>query len=137
MNPSSGPALMASAVMARRGRHHPSGLGCRAALVAHLRHHRAHPVRVFEPRQPPFTAERSYDHVGNTVRSLLMRAAIVDRGVHALRHTAATAMVNGGASFKDVADILGHRSLATTLIYAKLDLGSLMQVALPWPGGGR
>ena len=46
-------------------------------------------------------------------------------------------MVNGGASFKDVADILGHRSLATTLIYAKLDLRSLAQVALPWPGGGR
>ena len=104
------------------------------ALVAHLRHQRPHPVRVFEPRQPPFTAERSYDHVGNTVRSLLMRAGIVDRGVHALRHTAATAMVNGGASFKDVADILGHRSLATTLIYAKLDLRSLRQVALPWPG---
>jgi site-specific recombinase XerD len=88
------------------------------ALVAHLRHQRPHPVRVFEPRQPPFTAARSYDHVGNTVRSLLMRAGVVDRGVHALRHTAATAMVNGGASFKDAADVLGHRSLATTLIYA-------------------
>jgi integrase len=61
-------------------------------------------IRVFEPGQPPFTAARSYDHVGNTVRSLLMRAGVVDRGVHALRHTAATAMVNGGASFKDVAD---------------------------------
>jgi site-specific recombinase XerD len=107
------------------------------AVVAHLRHQRPHPVRVFEPRQPPFTAERSYHHVGNTVRALLVRAGIVDRGVHALRHTAATTMVNGGASFKDVADILGHQSLATTLIYAKLDLRSLMQVALPWPGGGR
>jgi site-specific recombinase XerD len=52
-------------------------------------------------------------------------------------YTAATAMVNGGASFKDVADILGHRSLATTLIYAKLDLRSLKQVALPWPGEER
>ena len=53
------------------------------------------------------------------------------------KSTAATTMVNGGASFKDVADVLGHQSLATTLIYAKLDLRSLMQVALPWPGGGR
>ena len=107
------------------------------AVVAHLRHQRPHPVRVFEPRQPPFTAQRSYDHVGNAVRAVLMRAGIVDRGVHALRHTAATTMVNGGASFKDVADVLGHQSLATTLIYAKLDLRSLLQVALPWPGGGR
>jgi integrase/recombinase XerD len=107
------------------------------ALVAHLRNQRAHPERVFEPRQPPFTAERSYHHVGNTVRALLVRAGIVDRGVHALRHTAATTMVNGGASFKDVADVLGHRSLATTLIYAKLNLRSLSQVALPWPGGAQ
>jgi integrase len=107
------------------------------ALVAHLRNQRAHPERVFEPRQPPFTAERSYHHVGNTVRALLVRAGIVDRGVHALRHTAASTMVNGGASFKEVADVLGHRSLATTLIYAKLDLRSLSQVALPWPGGAR
>ncbi len=107
------------------------------AVVAHLRCQRPHPVRVFEPRQPPFTAQRSYDHVGNAVRALLVRAGIVDRGVHALRHTAATTMVNGGASFKDVADVLGHQSLATTLIYAKLDLRSLMQVALPWPGGRR
>jgi integrase len=107
------------------------------AVVAHLRHQRPHPVRVFEPRRPPFTAQRSYDHVGNAVRAVLVRAGIVDRGVHALRHTAATTMVNGGASFKDVADVLGHQSLATTLIYAKLDLRSLMQVALPWPGGER
>ncbi|CAN5799493.1 hypothetical protein BH18ACI5_BH18ACI5_13440 [soil metagenome] len=122
---------------ARQDRNLPLPEDVGHALVAHLRHQRPHPIRVFEPRQPPFTAERSYHHVGNTVRALLVRAGIVDRGVHALRHTAATAMVNGGASFKDVADVLGHRSLATTLIYAKLDLRSLMQVALPWPGGGR
>jgi hypothetical protein len=33
-------------------------------------------------------------------------------------------MVNSGASFKDVADVLGHKSIATTLIYAKLDMKS-------------
>jgi site-specific recombinase XerC len=44
-------------------------------------------------------------------------------------------MVVGGATFKSVADVLGHQSLATTEIYAKLDLDTLSQVALPWPGG--
>jgi integrase/recombinase XerD len=107
------------------------------ALVAHLRNVRAHAERVFEPRRPPFTTKRGYHHVGNAVRYLLRRAGIVDRGVHALRHTAATMMVNSGASFKDVADVLGHRSLSSTFIYAKLDLNSLSQVALPWPGGVR
>jgi site-specific recombinase XerD len=34
-------------------------------------------------------------------------------------------MVNQGVSFKDVADVLGHRSLQTTGIYAKLALEAL------------
>lgn len=38
-----------------------------------------------------------------------------------------------GASLKEVADFLGHRSLDTTAIYAKLDLPALRDVALPWP----
>jgi site-specific recombinase XerD len=50
------------------------------------------------------------------------------------RHTAASQMVNQGASFKDVAAVLGHRSLQTTGIYAKLDLATLSDVALPWMG---
>ena len=40
-----------------------------------------------------------------------------------------------GATFKAVSDVLGHKSITTTLVYAKLDLMALMQVALPWPGG--
>jgi site-specific recombinase XerC len=42
--------------------------------------------------------------------------------------------VDGGSSIKEVADVLRHRSLNTTLIYAKLDHGGLADVALPWPG---
>jgi site-specific recombinase XerD len=55
-------------------------------------------------------------------------------GAHVFRHTAASHMVNRGASFKDVADVLGHQSLQTTGIYAKLDLAALSEVALPWRG---
>jgi site-specific recombinase XerD len=57
------------------------------------------------------------------------------RGCHSFRHTAATLMVQNGASLKEVADVLGHRSLATTGIYIKLDQPSLRDVALPWKGG--
>ena len=42
-------------------------------------------------------------------------------------------MVQQGASLKEVADVLGHRDLDTTTIYAKLDLPKLREVALPWP----
>jgi site-specific recombinase XerC len=39
-------------------------------------------------------------------------------------------MVCGGATFKSVSDVLGHRTLVATRIYAKLDLASLAKVAI-------
>jgi site-specific recombinase XerD len=54
-------------------------------------------------------------------------------GTHALRHTAATRLYCHGAKLKEVADMLGHRSLDTTAIYTKVDLPRLTAVALPWP----
>jgi len=57
-------------------------------------------------------------------------------GAHMLRHTAASGLVNNGASFREVADLLGHQSLKTTMIYAKLDLPTLAGVSMPWIGGG-
>jgi site-specific recombinase XerC len=42
-----------------------------------------------------------------------------------------------GTAFKEIADILGHLSLASTSVYAKLDLESLSKVAMPWPGGAQ
>jgi site-specific recombinase XerD len=55
------------------------------------------------------------------------------KGTHVLRHTAATRLHRHGASLKEVADLLGHRSLGTTTIYTKVDLPTLATVALPWP----
>jgi integrase/recombinase XerD len=57
------------------------------------------------------------------------------RGSHSFRHTAATLMAQNGASLKEVADVLGHRCLASTGIYVKLDEPSLREVAMPWTGG--
>jgi site-specific recombinase XerD len=56
------------------------------------------------------------------------------RGAHLFRHSVATEMVRRGASFKQVADVLGHARLETTAIYAKLDVATLSRVAMPWPG---
>lgn len=73
--------------------------------------------------------------VSHAVETALMRAGIdaPSRGAHLLRHTFATRLVRRGASLKEIADVLGHRSLDTTTIYAKVDLPSLAEVALPWP----
>jgi integrase/recombinase XerC len=46
----------------------------------------------------------------------------------------ANRLLASGPSLKEVADVLRHRSLNTTMIYAKLDSRSLAEVALPWPG---
>lgn len=69
----------------------------------------------------------------------LRRAGIeVERsGSHIFRHTAATLMVRRGASYKQVADVLGHALLETTAIYAKLDVHALARIALPWPRSER
>jgi site-specific recombinase XerD len=43
-------------------------------------------------------------------------------------------LLEQGSSLKEVADVLRHRSLDTSLVYAKLDSRTLSAVALPWPG---
>ena len=107
------------------------------AIVAYLRRGR-----------PPTPERRVFVHhrvaVGKGLTSGSVRAAIrrafershehvSSKGTHALRHTAATRMLRAGASLKDLADVLRHRSLDTTAIYAKVDLPQLAAVALPWP----
>lgn len=59
------------------------------------------------------------------------------RGTHVIRHSVASSMINAGASIKDIADLLGHRSIDTTAIYPKVDMRSLADVAMPWPGARR
>jgi site-specific recombinase XerD len=44
-------------------------------------------------------------------------------------------MLRNGASLREIGEILRHRELATTQIYAKVDLGSLRTIAQAWPGG--
>jgi len=59
------------------------------------------------------------------------------KGAHVLRHTLATEMLGRGASLREIGQVLRHRRLDTTRIYAKVDLLTLRSVALPWPEGAR
>jgi site-specific recombinase XerD len=68
------------------------------------------------------------------IRQAYARAGLEHTRSHLLRHTMASRLLAAGSSLKEVADVLRHRSLNTTLIYAKLDSRSLIKVALPWPG---
>ena len=57
-------------------------------------------------------------------------------GSHVLRHSLATNLVRQGASLDEVGDMLRHRSRASTMIYAKLDIEGLRSIAQPWPVAG-
>lgn len=111
-----------------------------AALVDYLRHDRPHSQSriVFLKGCPPFDPFSRAASIGEVARAAMRRADIAvhqGMGAHTFRRTVASEMVNRGATFKDVADVLGHRCLQSTGIYAKLDLDALHRVALPWAGG--
>jgi len=54
-------------------------------------------------------------------------------GAHIFRHSLAMRMLRRGASLEEIAQVLRHRSLGTTQLYAKVELEALGDVALPWP----
>jgi site-specific recombinase XerD len=89
---------------------------------------------VFVRHRAPHDAPIGADAVRRVVRDAYHRIGLTHTRMHALRHSLASQLLEHGSSLKDVADILRHRSLNTSLIYAKLDNTRLRAVALPWPG---
>ena len=88
--------------------------------------------RVFVSSRAP------YDSVGSgavisVARSALRAAGVEHGGAHRLRHTTATQMLRHGASLTEIAQVLRHRHVDTTAIYAKVDHTSLRSIARPWP----
>ena len=106
------------------------------ALADYLQHERpatrnpAIFVRQEEGQDYPITSTA----IQKVIKRACCRVDLPHSSAHALRHTLACRLVESGSSLKEVADLLRHRSLTTTLIYAKLDTPKLLAVALPWPG---
>jgi integrase/recombinase XerD len=65
------------------------------------------------------------------------RAGLALVGGHRLRHALATEMLRQGGDLVEISQVLRHRDLATTSVYAKVDRAALRTVAQPWPGAGR
>lgn len=84
------------------------------------------------PREP-VTPKEIYHVAANAFKGLDIHLEHI--GPHSLRRAFATIRVNKGQSFKEIADILGHKQLDTTRIYAKVDLAKLRQVSdANWEG---
>lgn len=72
--------------------------------------------------------------VRRAVREAYRRCGWTRTRVHILRHSVASRLLRQGTPLKEIADVLRHRSLDTSAIYAKVDTVRLAAVALPWPG---
>ena len=72
--------------------------------------------------------------VRRAVLEAYRRSGLPHTRIHILRHTLAGRLLDTGGTLKEVADVLRHRELNTTMIYAKIDVGRLAAVAMPWPG---
>jgi integrase/recombinase XerD len=88
--------------------------------------------RLFLGARAPF-AELTSGAITQVVRHAGRRAGLQEVGAHRLRHSAATEMLRAGVSLADVSQVLRHRSLATTAIYAKVDRAALRTLVQPWP----
>jgi integrase len=90
--------------------------------------------QVFVRHVAPVDKPVGPDVIRNTVRNAYRRCGLPYTRVHILRHTLAGRLLETGGTLKEVADVLRHRQLDTTLIYAKVDLNRLGAVVMPWPG---
>jgi integrase len=109
------------------------------AIIAYLKHRpTGSPFReVFLSAKAPFRPLSSVV-ISYTIRKYMAKAGVAQAGggSRTLRHSWAIRALGQNISIKAIADVLGHRYIDTTFIYAKADLKSLREVAMPWPEKG-
>jgi integrase/recombinase XerD len=110
----------------------PSDVG--DALAAYLRDGRptVDDRRLFITKAPMGGMSRA--SVTEIVSRAAARVGLFGVGPHRLRHSAATAMLRCGASLPEIGQVLRHRHVDTTAVYAKVDQPALSLVARSWPG---
>lgn len=69
------------------------------------------------------------------VHAACARVGLPPLGAHRLRHSVASDLLRLGAGLPEIGQLLRHRSIAATAIYAKTNTVALRQLARPWPGG--
>jgi site-specific recombinase XerD len=127
-------------IRGKAGRHDrlPLPVGVGEALVAYLSIGRnpdgaRHLFLTCRAPRGPIRA----DLVGDVVERACRRAGLPTVGPHRLRHALAGELLRQGAGLVAISQVLRHQDLATTALYAKVDLASLRQVAQQWPGVSR
>lgn len=108
------------------------------AIIDYLRHgrHESALQSVFLSGNAPYVAATKA-MVCKAIDEIICKSGVdtsgKHHGPHSLRHSLASAMLNGGAMMPVISESLGHRSTQTTLTYLKIDIRSLLKCALPVP----
>ncbi len=106
------------------------------AIVAYLRHGRPRSARreLFLHARAPF-GPLSRQGISGIVRVACSRAGVSAVGPHRLRHTLACQLLAAEAGLREIGEVLRHRGVTSTAIYARADIATLRGLARPWPGG--
>jgi integrase len=107
------------------------------ALIDYLRHGRPKTKHreVFLKLRAPFGPYSCNNNLHAVITTYRRRAGIklqsqASKGLHSLRHTLATHLLEEGIPLEVISDILGHVSLESTQVYAKVDINALRTAAL-------
>ena len=103
-----------------------------AAYLCRGRPRSATAREVFLRVQPPLVGLTRVG-VSSLVAAAARRAGLGVVRPRRLRHTAATDMLRAGASLPEIGQVLRHRSVGSTAIYARVDVERLRAIARPWP----
>src|SRR5262249_34134255 len=71
--------------------------------------------------------------VRSVVHRACVRVGLAPIGAHRLRHTLASDLLAAGVSLPEIGQVLRHKDIMTTAIYAKVDRAALACLARPWP----
>ncbi len=106
------------------------------AIVTYLRHGRPRSARreLFLHARAPF-GPLSRQGIAGVVRVACARAGVPPVGPHRLRHTLACQLLAAEAGLREIGEVLRHRGVTSTAIYARADIATLRRLARPWPGG--
>lgn len=94
---------------------------------------------IFVRHMAPFTTFAKDDHLAQLIKRYMELAHLPTlkkrRGMHSLRHTAASMLLEKDTPLSTISDILGHLDPDSTSVYLKIDLQKLKECSLSFEGG--
>lgn len=90
--------------------------------------------RIFVRHMAPFLPFAQADHLHQLIRAYMVKAHIPmrgkHRGMHSLRHTMASVLLEKDTPLPVISDIIGHLDTNSTAVYLKVDMGRLAECPL-------